>query len=82
MPDNHLVPKNKLYMPNTKQIPLDLAFCRWMASVNKVTMMPLTFFYHSKSPYINENYARLAICKDLAGVKTACQALRKIVVKH
>ena len=66
------VRKVQLYMPNTGKIPLDLAFCRWMAIHNKVTMMPNSFFYHPKSPYIQENYVRLAICKDLRSVQKAC----------
>lgn len=81
VPGHELIPKVELYMPNGK-IPLDLAFCRWMASVNKVAMMPLSFFYHPKSQYINDSFARLAICKPLPGVKAACQALRKITLKH
>ena len=54
-------------MPNGK-IPLDLAFCRWMARENGVTMMPNSSFYNEKSPFMSEDYVRLAICKDLKSV--------------
>jgi hypothetical protein len=50
--DKPKVRKVELYMPKSGKIPLDLAFCRWMAIENKVTMMPNSFFYHPKSPYI------------------------------
>lgn len=75
------VRKVKLFMPGSTTIPLDLAFCRWMAIQNKVSMMPNSFFYHPKSPYISQNYVRLAICKDLQSVKTTCQVLRKIAIR-
>lgn len=38
---------NKIYLPGTKNIPLDLAFVRWMGQENGVTMMPNCFFYNS-----------------------------------
>ena len=80
-PDDLNLPRYPLTMSNGK-VPLDLAFCRWMGSENGVTMMPGSFFYHPKSPFLNDSYARLAICKDLPSVKLACQALRKVAAKH
>lgn len=59
-------------------IPLDLAFSRWMAKENGVTMMPGSFFYHKHSPYLNDKYVRLAICKTLDSVKQVCSKLKKI----
>jgi len=78
---NHII-KNHLYMPGRpeKTIPLNLAFSRWMAIENRVTMMPNCFFYHRNSPYISENHVRLAICKPLESVKKVCQRLRKIKI--
>ena len=55
--------KNRLNMP-TGAIPLDLAFCRWMAVEKGVCMMPNSFFYGADSPTITDSYVRLAICKD------------------
>lgn len=51
--DAHQMPKVKMFMPQTNEIPLDLAFCRWMGSRNKVAMMPLTFFYKNQSPHMS-----------------------------
>ena len=75
-----VIKKHELYMPNTskKTIPLNLAFARWMAVENKVTMMPNCHFYHKDSVVIDENHVRLAICKDIASVKEVCKRLRKI----
>ena len=70
---------NEFYMPN-KKIPLDLAFARWMAVENGVTMMPGCFFYHPQSPHMSESYVRLAICKDLEATKRVCQKAREIKV--
>ena len=77
------VNKYHLYMPKEEgsedqYIPLDLAFCRWMGRENGVTMMPGSFFYSKGSPYIDDNYIRLAICKDLKSVKLVCNRLRLI----
>ena len=58
-----VVPINKVYMPETGKIPLDLAFVRWMGKENGVTMMPNSFFYHAKSAHRSENFVRMAICK-------------------
>ena len=69
---------NHTYMPDGKTIPLDLAFVRWMAIENGVSMMPGCFFYDPKSPFISENYVRLAICKDLEATKRVCAKARTI----
>ena len=59
-------------MPKNKQIPLDLAFSRWIGHVNGVTMMPISFFYDKLSPNMTENHVRLAICKNINDVKNVC----------
>lgn len=69
-------------MPGTKEIPLDLAFSRWMGSRNNVIMMPLSFYYHPSSKHMQQNYVSLDICKDLAKVEKACLALRKISLRR
>ena len=51
---------------NDGKVPLDLAFCRWMAIERNVIMMPNILFYNVNSPYKTDNYVRLAICKDQA----------------
>jgi len=62
----------------SKKIPLNLAFSRWMGQVNGVTMMPNCFFYHQDSEFVDENYVRLAICKDLEETKKVCAKLRTL----
>ena len=66
----------ELNMPNGK-VPLDLAFCRWMACEKGCTMMPNSFFYESTSPYICDKYVRLAICKNPISTKTVGEKLKK-----
>jgi aspartate/methionine/tyrosine aminotransferase len=65
-------------MPDGKTIPLDLAFVRWMAVEQGITMMPGCLFYDPKSPYISENYVRLAICKDIQSTMKVCEKARTI----
>jgi len=60
------------------RVPLDLAFCRWLAIERNVIMMPNILFYHSKSPYKSDHYVRLAICK---GVDVTKKALEKLYAK-
>ena len=55
--------KNRFNMPNGA-VPLDLAFCRWMAVEKGVCMMPVTMFQAPDSPTITDSYVRLAICMD------------------
>ena len=43
------ITKNRLYLPGTNKIPLDLAFARWMAREHGITMMPNSFFYANNS---------------------------------
>lgn len=61
-------------------VPLDLAFSRWMGKENGVTMMPNSFFYTFGSKYLNENYVRVAICKNMASVRQVVEILKKIKV--
>ena len=70
-----LVGKYHLNMPDGS-IPLDLAFCRWMAIEKGVCMMPNSFFYPVGSPTICDSYARLAICKDRQSTESAIDRLR------
>jgi len=50
---------------------MDLAFCRWMACEKKLAMMPNSFFYAKKSPYLGDeaHYVRMAICKSHDSIK-------------
>ena len=57
-------------MPDGR-IPMDLAFCRWMACEKGVAMMPNSFFYGKGNPELCEKYVRLAICKDNASTRAA-----------
>ena len=67
--------KYRLNMPDGR-IPLDLAFCRWMAIEKGVVMMPNSFFYHKSSPTMTDSYVRLAICKDRQSTEAAIAKLR------
>jgi len=66
-----------LYMPDGS-IPLDLAFCRWMACEKGVVLMPNSFFYQSGSPNLTDNIVRMAICKERPGIQTAFERLKQI----
>lgn len=57
-------------------VPLDLAFCRWLAMEKKVVTMPNTFFCDRKSPYKSDIYARFAICRGDDLTKEACKRLK------
>lgn len=57
------IDKNEVYIND--KVPLDLAFVRWMAVERGVIMMPNSLFYNKNSPYRNDNYVRVAICKGL-----------------
>lgn len=47
------------------RVPYDLAFSRWIAVERGVVTMPGVLFYHPESPYKNDNYVRIAICKGM-----------------
>jgi aspartate/methionine/tyrosine aminotransferase len=47
------------------RIPLDLAFCRWLAVEKGVMMMPCSMFYTSDSPYKTDHYVRVSISRGL-----------------
>ena len=69
------VKKHKLTKPDG-MIPLDLAFCRWMAVEKGVIFMPISFFCGADSPNLTESYVRLAICKDPVSTGAAIDRLR------
>ena len=64
-----------LFMPDGK-IPLDLAFCRWMACEKGVVMMPNTFFYQPGSVNMNDSFVRMAICKERPNIQVAIDQLK------
>ena len=69
------VKKARYNMPNGK-VPLDLAFCRWMAIEKSVIMLPVSFFYHENSATITDQYVRLSISKDRVSTENAIERLR------
>ena len=71
--------RNRLYMPDGKTIPLDLAFCRWMALFRRVVMMPCVLFYGSASPRKSDRHVRLAVCK---GKDKTRLGLLNLIGKH
>jgi aspartate/methionine/tyrosine aminotransferase len=60
------------------RVPLDLAFCRWIAQTRGVVMMPCSLFYHKTSAIKDDRYARVAICK---GYDTSVKALQRLLKK-
>lgn len=44
-------------------VPLDYAFCRWLAIEKGMTLMPMTCFQMAESENLFENYVRLSVCK-------------------
>lgn len=53
------------------QVPLDFAFCRWLAVEKGVSVMPLSNFCLQESEHKVTNMARIAICKDPQTFKDA-----------
>jgi len=73
------VNKYRLDMPDGR-VPLDLAFCRWMAVEHGVAMMPNSFFYAVNSPTTSDKFVRLAICKDRVSTEKCVQRMKDIKV--
>lgn len=69
------VNKNRYFMEDGR-VPLDLAFCRWIAVTRGVVMMPCSLFYHKTSAIRDDRYARIAICK---GWDTSVKAMKKLL---
>ena len=69
------VSKNRYFMEDGR-VPLDLAFCRWIAVTRGVVMMPCSLFYHKTSVIRDDRYARLAICK---GMDTSVKAMKRLL---
>lgn len=69
------VPRNFVFMPDGS-VPLDLAFCRWIAIERGVIMMPGSVFYNKDSPYKDDKCVRLAICKGIDHSSKAINRLR------
>lgn len=45
------------------RVPLDYAFCRWLAVEKGLTLMPMTCFQMDEDKNAIENYVRLSVCK-------------------
>lgn len=75
--DANPVLKFKITMPDGR-VPLDLAFCRWMAMEKGVVMMPNSFFYVQGSANMTENFARMAICKTIESTTTCIERIKSI----
>lgn len=70
------VTKNRYFMEDGR-VPLDLAFCRWIAVTRGVIMMPCSLFYHKTSQIKEDRYARIAICK---GMETSVKAIKRLLL--
>lgn len=71
------ISKCRAYMPG-RRIPLDMAFCRWIAIEHGVTMMPNSCFYDPTSPDRVDNFVRMGICKQKDGMHEAINRLKKV----
>lgn len=58
------------------KVPIDLAFCRWLAVDRKVMIMPNSLFYKEGSEKMSDKYVRIAICKSLEETKQAIERLQ------
>ena len=74
------VSKNRYFMEDGR-VPLDLAFCRWMAVTRGVIMMPCSLFYHKTSAIKDDKFVRIAICKGLEFSTKAMERLLSGVSK-
>ena len=74
-PGDKGINKNRYFMEDGR-VPLDLAFCRWIAVTRSVVMMPCSLFYHKTSVIRDDRYVRLAICK---GWDTSVNAMKKLL---
>lgn len=59
------------------KIPMDLAFARWMGYEKGVVFMPGVFFYAKGSEYLEDKYARFAICKEMEATREAVKKFHK-----
>lgn len=73
--DSLPVSKNIIHMEDGR-IPLDLAFCRWLAVERNIIMMPGCLFQHKDSPHKMDKYVRMAICKGMDYSKGALEKLK------
>ena len=70
--------KNRVFMKDGS-VPLDLAFCRWMAAERGVIMMPGSLFYHKDSIYRDDKCVRICICK---GIDHSAKAINRLKGKQ
>lgn len=61
------------------KVPLDLAFCRWVAVERGVTFMPCSLFFHKESKDRKETFIRVAICKGMDHTVKAFEKLGRRV---
>lgn len=69
--------KNRYFMKDGR-IPLDLAFCRWIAVTRGVVMMPCSLMYHKDSTYKEDKWIRVAICKGMESSVEAVKRLKRV----
>ena len=71
------VSKYRYNMPDGS-IPIDFAFCRWLAIEHGVVCMPMSFFFALDSLRITDSFVRLGICKTRENIEKALERLRKV----
>jgi len=62
------VGKYRFYMPDGC-IPVDFAFCRWIAVEFGVVCMPISFFFPRGSSMILDSFVRMGICKTRENIE-------------
>ena len=75
LPEDEMVGANRIFNADGT-IPLDLAFCRWMACENGLVMMPNSFFYDANGPNMTDTHVRLALCKNFESLKAGAAKLK------
>ena len=65
---------HKVYNTEGK-VPLDVAFCRWLACERGLAIMPNSFFYGKESPTRCDKYVRLALCKTHESLQAGAEGL-------
>jgi aspartate/methionine/tyrosine aminotransferase len=71
------VGKYRFYMPDGR-IPVDFAFCRWIAVEFGVVCMPISFFFPRGSSMIQDSFVRMGICKTRENIEKTVERLKKI----
>ena len=74
--DDPSIKVGKYFMPDGS-IPLDAAFCRWMACENGVTMLPMSKFYgRTSTTSVVPHYVRISLSRPVQEFMPAMEILK------